>query len=113
MSSKLLFSLFLLLPIPIVYDIIKIFIFQNYLFVVLLLRLQLVLVFLLFLMSGPRQNLGFLVFSRFSWFSLFYLGILGFLLEKKNNLVNLVFLLEIQKNPSNSWFFAGNPRIPK
>ena len=32
-------------------------------------------------MSGPRQNLGFLVFSRFFWFSLFYLGILGFLLE--------------------------------
>ena len=48
MSSKLLFSLFLLLPIPIIYDIIKILIFQNYLFVVLLLRLQLVLVFLLF-----------------------------------------------------------------
>ena len=47
-------------------------------------------------MSGPRQNLGFLVFSRFSWFSLFYLGILGFLLEQKN-LVNLCFLLEIQK----------------
>ena len=108
MSSKLLFSLFLLLPIPIIYDIIKILIFQDYLFVVLLLRLQLVLVFLLFYMSGPRQNLGFLVFSRFS-----YLGILGFLLEKKNHLVNLVFLLEIQKPPSNSWFFAGNPRIPK
>ena len=48
MSSKLLFSLFLLLPIPIRYDIIKILIVQNYLFVVLLLRLQLVLVFLLF-----------------------------------------------------------------
>ena len=48
MSSKLLFSLFLLLPIPIVYAIIKISIFQHYLFVVLLLRLQLVLVFLLF-----------------------------------------------------------------
>ena len=47
MSSKLLFSLFLLLPIPIIYAIIKISIFQNYLFVVLLLRLQLVLVFLL------------------------------------------------------------------
>ena len=47
MSSKLLFSLFLLLPIPIIYAIIKISIFQNYFFVVLLLRLQLVLVFLL------------------------------------------------------------------
>ena len=47
MSSKLLFSLFLLLPIPIIYAIIKMLIFQNYLFVVLLLRLQLVLVFLL------------------------------------------------------------------
>ena len=50
-------------------------------------------------MSGPRQNLGFLVFSRFFGFSLFYLGILG-------------FLLEIQKTPSNSWFFAGNPNKP-
>ena len=48
MSSKLIFSLVLLLPIPIIYDIIKILIFQNYLFVVLLLRLQLVLVLLLF-----------------------------------------------------------------
>ena len=48
MSSKLFFSLFLLLPIPIIYDIIKILIFQHYLFVVLLLGLQLVLVFLLF-----------------------------------------------------------------
>ena len=48
MSSKLLFSLFLLLPIPIIYDIIKILIFQHYLFVVIILRLQLVLVFLLF-----------------------------------------------------------------
>ena len=60
-------------------------------------------------MSGPRQNLGFLVFSRFSWFSLFYLGILGFLLKKTSK---SCFLLEIQKKPSNSCFLLEIQEFP-
>ena len=54
--------------------------------------------------------LGFLeVFLAF----LVLLGNSWFFLERKKNLVNLGFLLEIRNNPSNSWFFAGDPRIPK